>query len=52
MGYLCNEEENEHDKYLNAFGKIFDEWEAKIEQIHKFAAYSDSKVRAIFFKYL
>lgn len=30
MGYLCREDEQDHDKYLSAFGKIFEEWASKM----------------------
>lgn len=52
MAYLCQDEEEEHQKYLSAFGKIYEEWENRMEQILKFAAYTDLKIRGIFFKYL
>jgi hypothetical protein len=52
MGYLCREEEHEHEKYINAFARIFEEWAGRLEQVGKFAPYTDLKVRAIFFKYL
>lgn len=52
MSYLSREEEHEHDKYLTAFGKIFEEWAGRMEQVGKFAPYTDLKLRAIFFKYL
>jgi hypothetical protein len=31
---------------------VFEEWAAKMEQVIKFAPYTDLKVRSIFFKYL
>lgn len=30
MSYLCREEEHEHEKYINAFGKIYEEWAGKL----------------------
>jgi hypothetical protein len=52
LEYLGSREEGGHDKFLGGFGRIYEEWEGKVESINKFSSYCDLKMRAIFFTYL
>jgi len=45
-------DDTNHEQLLKGFSLIQKEWMSKMDQIHKFSNYVDTKVRSIFFNYL